>query len=92
VFLGGFVKALGVYFITISIMAGHVGLPPAIVNTCGAFYVILDYLIYGYAPGAIKILGMVITIAGAIWLLTENLICGRIHSKKSDTSEPLLNN
>jgi hypothetical protein len=62
------------------------------VNTNGAFYVIVDYLVYGYAPGAVKILGMVITIAGAIWLLTEGLICGRVQQKKTDASEPLLNN
>jgi uncharacterized membrane protein len=71
---GGFLIAIGAYYLNEAIMCGYVGPPAAIANMTGAAIVLLDYLFYNIVPNYIKAIGMVIAILGAIVILLADLI------------------
>jgi drug/metabolite transporter (DMT)-like permease len=77
--LGGFLIAVGAYFLNMAIMHGQVGPPSAIANITGAMIVLLDFLIMGILPNTIKMIGMAMAIVGAIIILLSDMIlvkCG----------------
>lgn len=73
-FLGGFIKAIGVFFITEAMMLGYIGPTSALVETNGGCIVLADYLIYGIKTDTMKIIGASLSILGAIWMMTGDLM------------------
>jgi drug/metabolite transporter (DMT)-like permease len=54
----------------------------------GVFFVIIDYLLYGYHPSLLKICGMIAAILGAAWILTGDMLIQR-EGQKGSLEEPL---
>jgi drug/metabolite transporter (DMT)-like permease len=81
-FLAGIMIAIGAYLLNESMMVGYVGPPAAIINTMGVWMVLFDEVFYGYLPSTSKIIGMIVAIVGAIWLLVGDIILykGGCHS------------
>jgi drug/metabolite transporter (DMT)-like permease len=72
--LGGFLIAIGAYYLNEAIMCGYVGPPASIANMTGAAIVFLDYLFFNIVPDNIKALGMTIAILGAVVILLADLL------------------
>ena len=102
-FLGGFMKGIGVLFITEAMMLGYIGPTAAIVNTAGGCMVLADFMIYGITTEDTKLIGAALSIFGTIWMMTGDIILYKmkcyvciptyvlVDYEKSSKSESLLN-